>query len=314
MALFDSDCGTENTTARDILDFTQDASGSAWYFLGDVHGDPNCLSWTFAFLRRQSDFRFCFLGNLFDRGPNESECLEMLIQFANVHPGKVFWIAGNHDVPYQDSLTAVAPVIENAAMKGFEEAMRTLPVIAWFPNGIVATHGGWTQNTLPTPPLPGTQLTDKQKQILQTTRLRDLTAFTDKQVLDDLPSFQPEDLIYPESDSSRPAAINLLIRGHDHPTEGYQLNYKHGHPSVLTLMGSTQLGVQFMPQLHRPWTTLAKISNWNHLEVLRIDSSGRKTHETDVLDISMDNRSKKLASLRGFNGRSTNKARSETLE
>jgi DNA repair exonuclease SbcCD nuclease subunit len=276
----------------EILNLTEDDSRADWYFLGDVHGDPNCLTWTFEFLRRQSDFRLCFLGDLFDRGPNESKCLEMFIQLADAHPEKVFWIAGNHDVPYQDRLTTVAPVIKNAAMKGYEEALRTLPVISFFPNGIVATHGGWTQNTFPTPLLPDTHLTADQKQILQTSRLRDLSAGADEKELDDLPSFQPEDLIYPESESSRPAAINLLIRGHDHPTEGYQWNYKHGHPTVLTLMGSTQLGVQFMPHYHRPWTTLAKISNWNRLQILRIESSGTKAKGT--FDISLGSTHEKV--------------------
>ena len=185
-----------------ILDLTQDTSPADWYFLGDVHGDPNCLTWTFEILRRQSDFRLCFLGDLFDRGPDERRCIEMLIQFADSHPGKVVWIAGNHDVPYQDRSRTLAPIIENAAMKGYEEPLRTLPVIAWFPNGIVATHGGWTQNTIPTPPLPGTQLTDKQKQILQTSRLKPLTESTSDKELDDLPSFQPEDLSSPSFQST----------------------------------------------------------------------------------------------------------------
>ena len=278
-----------NCHSADSLDLSSQPLDSAWYFLGDVHGDPNCLSWTFEFLRRQPDFRLCFLGDLFDRGPNESECLEMFIQFADAHPGKVFWIAGNHDVPYQDRSTTAGPsIIENAAMKGYEKAMRTLPAIAWFPNGIVATHGGWTQNTFPTPPLPDTQLTDKQKQVLQTSRLKPLTADASDNELDDLPSFQPEDLTYPLSPSNSPSPIKLLIRGHDHPMEGFHWLSGREHPSILTLLGSTQLGVQFMPHLHRPWTTLAKISEGNHLEILRIDSSGNEKEMTDGFDIRVD--------------------------
>jgi hypothetical protein len=45
------------------------------------------------------------------------------------------------------------------------------------------------------------------------------------------------------------------------------------------------LGVQFMPLHHRPWTTLAKISNWNRLQILRIESSGTKAKGT--FDISL---------------------------
>jgi hypothetical protein len=261
---------------NEVLDLTQANSNVDWYFLGDVHGDPNCLVWAFEFLLRKHDFRFCFLGDLFDRGPEESRCLALLLQFANANPGKVFWIAGNHDVPYQDRSNTVEPIIQNAAMKGSEEALRTLPVIAWFPNGIVATHGGWTRDIFPNLPLPGTHLTGKQKQILQTSRLNDLTAGASDRELDDLPSFRPEDLTYPPTRPDSPP-IKLLIRGHDHPMEGFHCLAGTEHPAILTLLGSSQLGVQYVHHLHRKWTTLAKVSYWGHLEMLRINSDTKQT-------------------------------------
>jgi hypothetical protein len=269
----------------EILDFTRTNYDATWFFLGDVHGDPSCLTWIFQFLRRQSDFRLCFLGDLFDRGPDEIKCLEMFIQFADSHPGKVFWIAGNHDVPYLDKSKQEVPINENTAMKGYEEELSTLPLIAWFPKGIIATHGGWSKNTFPSPPLPGSDLTAKQKMILQTSRLNHSTSDLIECELDNLPSFQTKDLSFSNHEINNSVPIKLLIRGHDHPMEGYHLVSDSDPPSILTLMGSTQLGVQFFPKLHRPWTTLAVITNWNMLQIIRINSSAHANSVRKELDI-----------------------------
>lgn len=247
-----------------ILDFTKDDSTVDWYFLGDVHGDLSCLTWTFDYLRHLPDFRLCFLGDLFDRGPDEKRCIDLFVEFAIEHSGKVVWIAGNHDVPGNHGMS-------NPAMSGFEDWLITLPVAAWFPNGIVATHGGWTKQAFPSPPIPANQLTPEQRRTLQTTRLAQFPNEANEE-LDNLPTFSPQDLAYSASKGFPP--IRLLIRGHDHPMEGYCFLQEPKQPGILTLLGSTQLGIQFYPKLHRRWTTLAKVSQSGIIDLLRIDSTG----------------------------------------
>lgn len=203
------------------------------------------------------------------------KCFQMLIQFSETHSGKVFWIAGNHDVPYRDRAKSVEPIIENTTMNDYEDFLEKLPVMACFPGGIKSTHGGWSQHTFPIHPFPGMNITPEQKRILQTSRLCLPTSIPKGSEYDNLPSFCPKDLLSTNHESNNTTSMKLLIRGHDHPMEGYHWVAGSDHPSILTLLGSTQLGVQFMPQLHRKWTTLAKLSKWNKLEVMRLHATGK---------------------------------------
>jgi hypothetical protein len=258
---------------KPVLDFTNYADNVTWYFMGDIHGDPRCLNWVFKFLKSLFDFRFCFLGDLFDRGPDAMLCLKMMIQFAEGNPGKVFWIAGNHDVPYKDRPNPCAYINDQNAMDGHTGALRNLPVIALFPNAIVATHGGWKSDTFKDKLTFDREPTELQKRTLQTARLCLLDSDSYAPELDGLTSFCPKDLEHCKVGRSGNSALKLLIRGHDHPSNGFDLFKEKGFPQILTLLASTQIGVHFYPDLHRKWTTVAAISNWEKVDVLRVDAT-----------------------------------------
>ena len=111
-----------------------------WFFLGDIHGDPECLKWTFRYIQGFKGFRLCLLGDVFDRGNDEADCFEMILRFSNEHRGQVMWLAGNHDRPIGENHTKAGWPSELIDLRN--ELMPRLPFMALFPGGTIAMHGG----------------------------------------------------------------------------------------------------------------------------------------------------------------------------
>jgi hypothetical protein len=265
-----------NSISR-CLDLQHLDSSTDWYFLGDVHADPFCLEWTFKFLESVENFHLCFLGDLFDRGPDELLCYEEFLNFAIKHPGKVVWVAGNHDTlvnrsdNYSDHL-----VLKNAQKEHLREILSALPVCLLLPNDIVAVHGGFS-NKINALIRREFGISEAQYTFVQNGRLRCLTTTTNTCHSSIETKFDSNDLIEMKKDTKTSKGLSLLIRGHDHPEKGYHWLIPSRTPGILTLMGSSILGVRFTPQLHRQWTTLAKLSKWNKLEVIRLHATGKSS-------------------------------------
>lgn len=142
-----------------------DHHGKTWYFVGDIHGD--FLAWHVLFetVRRDPDFRLCFLGDLVDRGPMDIECVAAILDAAERYPQQILWIVGNHDEAIRFTPGAERPfsaTVEpaeftdwlNAPTNGigaddarswghlFIAICNYLPRAARFPDGLLATHGG----------------------------------------------------------------------------------------------------------------------------------------------------------------------------
>lgn len=82
-----------------VLGRKQAASASAWYFIGDIHGDFFALHTIVETLRQHDPgFGLILLGDLIDRGPHATECVQLILGLAAERPGKVLWVAGNHDI------------------------------------------------------------------------------------------------------------------------------------------------------------------------------------------------------------------------
>ena len=135
-----------------------------WYFIGDLHADFYALhSMLQAMHSNSPEFRLVFLGDLVDRGEFHIECIALILIWAIDHPGQITWIAGNHDIAFsRDSETgkfssSVSPsefvntLNEegsqhelNAKMGEFFIALtQRLPCAVLFPDGLLATHGGF---------------------------------------------------------------------------------------------------------------------------------------------------------------------------
>jgi len=237
-----------------------------WFFLGDIHADTECLKWTFRYIQGFKGFRLCLLGDVFDRGNDEVDCFEMILRFSNEYPRQVMWLSGNHD----------RPVGENHAQAGWpsklidlrNELMPRLPFMALFPEGAIAMHGGSPsasrlgqgnyQKPLITPEIRG---------LMQQSRFVDFKEPEEDTNLDQW--FDANDLLAFVGYLGLPYPLRMLIRGHDHPLEGFHL-HSDSSVKILTLLGSSKIGIQFMPDQHRDWTTLAQFDAAGHFCVFKI--------------------------------------------
>lgn len=133
-----------------------------WFFIGDIHGDFFALhSLLREAERRHTDARVLFLGDLVDRGDMPFECLFLLLDWGQLRPGRLGWIAGNHDTAFSiteqgafKSLVSPAELLDelnrNDLFTGFRRVMgkffvtlaQGLPRALLFPDGLLATHGG----------------------------------------------------------------------------------------------------------------------------------------------------------------------------
>lgn len=133
-----------------------------WFFIGDIHGDFFALhSLLLEAERRHDDARVMFLGDLVDRGDMPFECLFLLLDWGQRRPGRLGWIAGNHDTAFSSteqgafkSLVSPAELLDELnrddLFTGFRRVMgeffvalaQGLPRALLFPDGLLATHGG----------------------------------------------------------------------------------------------------------------------------------------------------------------------------
>ena len=135
-----------------------------WFFVGDIHGDFFALHQTLQKIEKMCpDFRLVFLGDMIDRGLYSAECFLLLVSWAEQYPGRIAWIAGNHDIGlYFDDVEAkfkssVSPseMLNYLNEEGdhrnerfmigklLTELAKHLPRAILFPDGLLATHGGF---------------------------------------------------------------------------------------------------------------------------------------------------------------------------
>ena len=152
--------GQRHKVAR--LSADEVGSINQWFFIGDIHGDFFALhSLLREAERRHADARVMFLGDLVDRGDMPFECLFLLLDWGQRRPGRLGWIAGNHDTAFSiteqgafKSLVSPAELLDelnrNDLFTGFRRSMgeffvalaQGLPRALLFPDGLLATHGG----------------------------------------------------------------------------------------------------------------------------------------------------------------------------
>lgn len=150
--------------AQKVACLTADEVGTLdqWFFIGDIHGDFFALHTLLREAeRRHPDCRVVFLGDLVDRGDMPFECLFLLLDWGLRRPGRLAWIAGNHDIAFsiteQGTFKAMVSPAElldvinrNDLFSGFRRQLgeffvsvaQGLPRALLFPDGLLATHGG----------------------------------------------------------------------------------------------------------------------------------------------------------------------------
>lgn len=155
---------------RKVLRLSAEEAGpmEKWFFIGDLHGDFFALS---TLLRKaeeaEPDCRVLFLGDMVDRGDRPLECIFALLYWGMTRPGRLAWLAGNHDLAFSEGSrgsfsASVKPAeflqVLNASdeMQGFRQRVgrffikmaERLPRAMLFPDGLLATHGGFPLSDL----------------------------------------------------------------------------------------------------------------------------------------------------------------------
>lgn len=98
-----------------------------WYFLGDIHGDYLAFYTILEEIKKDPNFKICFLGDLVDRGPYGAECFALLLKMAMEFPNRIAWILGNHDEIIKWDLGAPKQVFDKSDYEVFSKIRKNLP-------------------------------------------------------------------------------------------------------------------------------------------------------------------------------------------
>lgn len=235
-----------------------------WYFLGDIHGDFFALHTCVEFIKAQSpNFKLIFLGDLIDRGPHSAECFVYMLNLAKAYPGRISWIAGNHDVGLHrlasgEFHSSVSPsefieVLNGANIKiandthlgdAFIRTAALLPRAMILPTGLFVTHGGVPHTDLQKSAMALVSSADKLTWLNTSPCLQDLTWTRITRFPKKLPNRESTGCSYGFLDfksfadvMSGAAQIAALVTGHEHPAEGFDQHDSWIESRALTLTG-----------------------------------------------------------------------------
>jgi len=237
---------------------------SDWHVIGDLHSDFYAFSNQLHWIKTNNpNFKLIFLGDLIDRGPHAIEVFSLMLSTIKEYPGRVLWIAGNHDegITLQENdvfEASVAPAeftdelnrqdelkeIRKKFGLGFIEIANRLPRAAVFPDGLLVTHGGFP-------------LTDLQSQIKPEDSPEEFFAwlnspeclqdFTWTRITDwpkKMPNRNSKGCSYGFKDFAAFCAstknflpVQRLLTGHEHPSNGSDIHTPWVDNPALTLKG-----------------------------------------------------------------------------
>lgn len=235
-----------------------------WFFIGDLHGDFFALH---TLLRQAQtlnpDCRILFLGDMVDRGPMPIECIFLLLEWGIRHPGRLAWIAGNHDIAFirkdqGEFVSIVSPAELLTELNAqdlfagtrqrlgqfFIEMASRLPRALLFPDGLLATHGGFP---LIDQHAQGQAAPDEAAYLewLNTEAcLKDFTWTRINRAPKKMPDRYSSGSQYGFTDFEafcrlQPQwfPVDRLLTGHEHPAAGFDLHPTYKINRALTLVG-----------------------------------------------------------------------------
>lgn len=112
-------------------------------YVGDIHGDLDAVSTVFS-RYPSTDHVLVFMGDIVDRGPNSGGALTRIAQEKLKAPSCVHLLMGNHEAR---SISRFRPAdfwdsLRKDQSERLAHHLEKLPLAAWHPAGILATHGG----------------------------------------------------------------------------------------------------------------------------------------------------------------------------
>lgn len=235
-----------------------------WFFIGDIHGDFYALHTLLRHAEQlRPDCRVVFLGDLVDRGDRPVECLLLLLEWGLRRPGRLAWIAGNHDVAFRANAAGsfesqVSPAellaelnrpdlfagVRRSIGTLFVTVAQRLPRAVLFPDGLLATHGGFA---LADRHAAGAAITDEAAYLDWLSSddcLHDFTWTRIHRAPKKVPDRYSSGAQYGFRDFEAFCAlqpqwfgVQRLVTGHEHPRDGYLVHSSYVLRPALTLIG-----------------------------------------------------------------------------
>lgn len=294
-------CGESQPVVR--LTPAEMGPAANWFFIGDIHGDFFALH---TLLRHAEDTcpdgRILFLGDVVDRGDLPFECLFLLLDWGLRHPGRLAWIAGNHDLAFSlDGAGRFSSAVQPAELldvlnqwdlfTGYRRALgrflidlaRRLPRAILFPDGLLATHGGFPLRDLHP---EGAAAPDEAAFLawLNTDAcLKDFTWTRIHSARRKIPDRYVSGAQYGFTDFEAFCAlqpdwfpVKRMITGHEHPALGFILHRTYQLNPALTLLGFGFEDLMPMPEAYRHYR--------DHLYLGR----GREGELPDIISIEVN--------------------------
>lgn len=246
------------------LDASQVGAMEDWFFIGDLHGDFYALHTLLGHAEAlRADCRILFLGDMVDRGAMPIECIFLLLEWGLRHPGRLVWIAGNHDVAFScgeqgefNSAVKPAELLNELNAKDlfagtrrrignfFIEMAQRLPRALLFPDGLLATHGGFPLSDLQ---VKGKEIADESAYLEWLNSKECLFDFTwtritrmPKKIPDRYSSGSEYGFMDFEAFCQlKPDwfPVKNMVNGHQHPANGFELHATYKVNRALTLLG-----------------------------------------------------------------------------
>lgn len=266
--------------AQPVVRLTAEEMGPAdrWFFIGDIHGDFFALH---TLLRHAEDTcpecRVLFLGDIVDRGDLPFECLFLLLDWGLRHPGRLAWIAGNHDLAFAlndagwfsstvQPAELLAVLNPRDLFSGYRRALgrflidfaRRLPRAILFPDGLLATHGGFPLRDLHPAGAAAPDEASFLAWLNSDACLKDFTWTRIHAARRKIPDRYVSGAQYGYTDFEAFCAlqpdwfpVRRLITGHEHPARGYTLHGTYQVNPALTLLGFGFDDLKPMPEAYR---------------------------------------------------------------
>ncbi len=111
-------------------------------FVGDIHGDRDAVETVFSRFPTL-DHMIVFLGDIVDRGPDSLGAMALIAEEKDRAPSCVHLLMGNHEAR---SISHFRPAdfwdsLRKDQSERLSHHLEKLPLAAWHPAGILATHG-----------------------------------------------------------------------------------------------------------------------------------------------------------------------------
>ena len=115
-------------------------------FVGDLHGELQCLRSIQKLIKKYDNHRFVFLGDYADRGPEQIETFNLAMALTLANPERVIMLRGNHE---SDSIAVkygfyseVTRVYSFDVFKHYSRVFEVLPIAVFRKSSLFACHGG----------------------------------------------------------------------------------------------------------------------------------------------------------------------------